>query len=77
MATVKLLDVLTLMAGGFAAYAVAWSWYKRRFVAMSAGLFYMSSQVSLGHWASGHLNVEVMIARTNDVSRLVVLPGKV
>ena len=62
MATVKLLDVLTLMAAGFAAYAVAWSWYRRRFVATSAGLFYMSSQVSLGHWASGHLNVEVMIS---------------
>ena len=62
MATVKLLDVLTLACAGFAAYALAWSWYRRRLVATTAGLFYMASQASLAQWGSGHLNVEVIIA---------------
>ena len=62
MATVKLLDVLTLLTAGCAAYALAWSWYKRQLVATTAGLFYMASQSSLGQWGSGHLNVEIIIA---------------
>jgi hypothetical protein len=61
-ATVKLLDVLTLMGAGFAAYALAWSWYRRRLLATTAGLFYMASQASLAQWGSGHLNVEIVIA---------------
>jgi hypothetical protein len=62
MATVKLLDVLTLLAVGVTAYALAWSWYRRRLVATTGGLFYMASQASLAQWGSGHLNVEVVIA---------------
>ena len=62
MATVKLLDVLTLLAAGVSAYALAWSWYRRRLVATTGGLFYMASQASLAQWGSGHLNVEVVIA---------------
>ena len=62
MLTVKLLDVLTLVGSGVGAYALAWSWFRRRRVATIAGLFYMASQASLTRWGSGQLNVEIIIA---------------
>jgi hypothetical protein len=62
VATVKLLAVAALFGAGLAAYALAWSWYRRRLAAATAGVLYMASQASLTHWGSGMLNVEVIIA---------------
>jgi hypothetical protein len=62
LATVKLLDVLTLLGAGVAAYALAWAWSRSRLAATSTGLLYMLSQASLTHWGSGMLNVEIIIA---------------
>jgi hypothetical protein len=62
MTTVRLLDVLTMLGAGVAAYALAWAWYKSRLAAASTGLLYMLSQASLTHWGSGMLNVEIIIA---------------
>ena len=62
MATVKVLDVLTLLGAGIGAYALAWAWYRSRLAATSAGLLYMLSQASLTHWGSGMLNIEIIIA---------------
>jgi hypothetical protein len=62
MATVKLLDAVTLLGAGVAAYALAWAWYKSRLAATSTGLLYMLSQASLTHWGSGMLNIEIVIA---------------
>ncbi|MGP8001732.1 MAG: hypothetical protein ACLPKI_31070 [Streptosporangiaceae bacterium] len=62
MATVKLLDVLTLFGAGLAAYALAWFWYRRRLVATTGGLLYLASQASLSRWGSGQLNVEIIIS---------------
>ena len=62
MASVKLLDALTLFAAGLAAYMLAWSWNKRRLVATTTGVLYMASQASLTHWGSGMLNIEIIIS---------------
>ena len=62
MVTVRLLDVLTLFGAGLAAYALAWSWYRRPLVATLTGLFFMASQASLTRWGSGQLNVEIVTA---------------
>jgi len=61
MVTVKLLDVLVLFGAGATAYGLAWSWYRKRLVATTAGLLYLASQASLTRWGSGQLNVEVII----------------
>lgn len=60
--TVKLLDVLVMFGTGAAAYLLAWSWYRRRTVAVVAGLLYMLSQAALSRWGSGQLNVAMAIA---------------
>lgn len=62
MLTVKLFDLLTMFGAGVAAYALAWSWYRRRLVATAAGLLYMASQTVLTRWGSGLLNVEIVLA---------------
>ena len=60
--TVKLLDVLVIFATGASGYLLAWSWYRRRVVALVAGLLYMLSQAALSRWGSGQLNVAMAIA---------------
>jgi hypothetical protein len=60
--TVKLVDVLTIFGAGLGAYALSWSWYRRRLAATAAGLLFMSSQAVLTRWGSGLLNVEVVFA---------------
>lgn len=62
MVTVKLLDVLVLFGAGLGAYALAWSWYRKRLAAAIAGLLYLASQTSLTRWGSGQLNVEIIIS---------------
>lgn len=60
--TVKLFSLAVLTASGVCAYALSWRLFGSRLAAATAGVLYMSSQGSLAHWASGHLNVEVGIA---------------
>ncbi len=60
--TVKFLDVMVIFATGASAYLLAWSWYRRRTVALVAGLLYMLSQAALSRWGSGQLNVAMAIA---------------
>lgn len=60
--TVKVVDLLTMFGAGVAAYALAWSWYRRRLAAVVAGVLFMSSQTVLTRWGSGLLNVEVVFA---------------
>ena len=60
--TIKLFALAVLFASGVCAYALSWRLIGSRTAAATAGFLYMSSQGSLAHWASGHLNVEVGIA---------------
>lgn len=60
--TVKLLVLLVIFATGASAYLLAWSWYRRRTVALVAGLLYMLSQAALSRWGSGQLNVQMTVA---------------
>lgn len=62
VATVTFVDVLTFFGAGVGAYALAWSWYRRRLAATVAGLLFMASQAVLTRWGSGLLNVEVIFA---------------
>jgi hypothetical protein len=62
VATVTLIDVLTLFGAGVGAYALAWSWYRRRLAATVAGLLFMASQAVLTRFGSGLLNVEVIFS---------------
>ena len=62
VATVTFVDVLTFFGAGVGAYALAWSWYRRRLAATVAGLLFMASQAVLTRWGSGLLNVEVIFS---------------
>jgi hypothetical protein len=60
--TVKLLVLGTLFGSGGFAYLLAWRWYGDRQIALLAGVLYMTSQASISRWASGQLNIEIVIA---------------
>ena len=60
--TVKLVSLGVLISTGVCAYALTWRLFRSRVAATTSGVLYMSSQGSLAHWASGHLNVELGIA---------------
>jgi hypothetical protein len=62
--TVKLAALAILLASGIFAYLLAWRIRPSRLGAATAGVLYMTSQQSLSHWTSGHVNVEVGIALT-------------
>lgn len=59
--TVKLVSITLLFLSGALAYWLAWRWFRDLTAATVAGLLYMTSQLSLGQWASGHLNVAVAV----------------
>ena len=50
VAAVTLVDVLTFFGAGVGAYALAWSWCRRRLAATVAGLLFMASQAVLTRW---------------------------
>lgn len=62
VATVTFVDVLTLFGAGVGAYALAWSWYRRRLAATVGGLLFLASQAVLTRWGSGMINVEVIFS---------------
>jgi hypothetical protein len=57
--TVKVVSFLVMAGGAFGVYLLTWRWYRKRSAAVLAGAFYVLSQVWLGQWASGHLNIAV------------------
>ena len=57
--TVKLVAFLVMAGAGFGVYLLSWRWFRFRSAALLAGALYPLSQVWLGQWAAGHLNVEV------------------
>jgi hypothetical protein len=62
--TVKLFALATFAGAGLACYLLSWRWFGRRSAALASALLYASSQQSLSHMASGHLNVSLAIALT-------------
>jgi hypothetical protein len=60
--TVKLVAFLTVLGAGMCAYLLCWRWSGSRLAATIAGLLYMTSQLEIGQFASGHLNVLVAVA---------------
>jgi hypothetical protein len=62
VATVKVVDLMAMFGAGLGAYALAWSWYRRRLAATVAGILFMSSQTVLTRWGAGLLNVQVVFA---------------
>jgi hypothetical protein len=59
VATVKVVSFLVMSGGAFGVYLLSWRWYRKRSAAVLAGALYVLSQVWLGQWASGHLNIAV------------------
>jgi hypothetical protein len=60
--TIKLVAVCVFAASGMLTYLLAWRWFRSRSAATIAGALYMTSQISLSQWASGHLNVAFAVA---------------
>ena len=60
--TVKVIAFLSVLAAGLCTYLLCWRWYRTRTAAVIAGLLYMTSQLTMAQFASGHINVLVAVA---------------